>query len=254
MEQTSLLAREAGALAARIAESRIGGIVNLPELKELNVNLVNQQKLAELAKEIGKTYSDAMAQEIEVLYRSGDPKALQKALSIFAELNAKAEKLNVNVLRRDYLRSDSVLDIDEDRLGGSDLSLLPDDKFVLGEGPSSDISLDMEIDRNGQFGGSSDISLLEEDAAWIDLDESSEIASGPVSSVVIALDDLATLSDIQLDDEFADPSVVSQNADVTIDPMDSGINLKPSDHGVALDDLPLSVGGSAYHSDSTPIL
>jgi hypothetical protein len=96
-----------------------------------------------------------------------------------------------------------------------------DSDLKLGEG-------DELVDDNNQ--GSTDVPLLELEGgeAPSEEDSGSEI-------------DLATDEDLVLSD--------SSDSDITLDSGDSGINLvAPSDSGLALDDIPLDVGGSAILS------
>jgi len=94
-------------------------------------------------------------------------------------------------------------------LGGSDLAL--DD---------SDVDSDM---------GSTDVPLLDADASAA-LEE-----EGSGSEI-----DLAGDNDLVLED--------TEGSDITLGSGDSGINLAPADSGLALDDIPLEIGGSAILS------
>ncbi|MCA9233230.1 MAG: helix-turn-helix domain-containing protein, partial [Planctomycetales bacterium] len=95
--------------------------------------------------------------------------------------------------------------------GDSDLTL--DDGI-----PGSDVDNDM---------GSTDVPLLEAEAAAVD--------EGSGSEIELSIDDDLVLSD-------------SEGSDITLGSGDSGINLAPADSGLALDDIPLEIGGSAILS------
>ena len=93
----------------------------------------------------------------------------------------------------------------------------------------SDLALDeLELDTDESNMGSTDVPVLEA--------EGSGGGGGSGSEIELASDD-----DLLLDD--------SGGSDLTLDSGDSGINLiSPADSGLALDDIPLEMGGSAILS------
>lgn len=95
--------------------------------------------------------------------------------------------------------------------------------------PDSDLQLDDDgLDDDSNM-GSTDVPLLELD----DVEGASDDDSGG---------EIELAGDSELD--LADGS----GSDITLDSGDSGINLAPSDSGLALDDIPLDIGGSAILS------
>ena len=101
--------------------------------------------------------------------------------------------------------------------------------------PDSDLSLDDDLERTDEDSelGSTDVPL-----------EKLGIAEGEV--------DDGSGSELELDgvDDIATSD--SDGSDITLDSGDSGINLiSPSDSGLALDDIPLEMGGSAILSSLT---
>ena len=92
---------------------------------------------------------------------------------------------------------------------------------------SSDISL--EDSSPLAEGGSTDVPLEVADAS----EEPSAEGSG--SEIDLAIDDDLVLAD-------------TEGSDITLESGDSGINLAPADSGLALDDIPLEMGGSAILS------
>ena len=110
-------------------------------------------------------------------------------------------------------------------------------------------SSDLELSGSGESHGLGGISSLE-----LETDEGSEKGSEVGLSGLSQLHvgdesqgDLSGLSRLELDtDEEED--VLSDASDITLSSQDSGINLLPSDSGLALDDGPIDLGGSAIGS------
>jgi len=101
--------------------------------------------------------------------------------------------------------------------------LVGDDDSDLKLDDDSDLSID---DSNL---GSTDVPMLELEASAAVADE------GSGSEIDLAGDEDLVLSD-------------SEGSDITLDSGDSGINLAPADSGLALQDIPLDMGGSAILS------
>jgi len=96
----------------------------------------------------------------------------------------------------------------------------------VGSQGDSDLALDdSEVDSEM---GSTDVPLLDPDAA-------AALSDGSGSEIDLAGDDDLILGD-------------TEGSDVTLGSGDSGINLAPVDSGLALDDIPLEIGGSAILS------
>lgn len=102
-------------------------------------------------------------------------------------------------------------------------------KSLVAEEAQSDLKLDDEEAEDDANMGSTDVPLEELSGVAIQSDE------GSGSELDLAGDDDLILAD-------------SGGSDLTLDSGDSGINLLPSDSGLALDDMPLDVGGSAILS------
>ncbi len=97
---------------------------------------------------------------------------------------------------------------------------------VSGQG-GSDLALDDSSDVDSEM-GSTDVPLLDTGSS------SSPLEGGSGSEIELADDDLVLSG--------------SDGSDVTLGSSDSGINLAPADSGLALDDIPLEIGGSAILS------
>jgi len=89
---------------------------------------------------------------------------------------------------------------------------------------------DLSLDDSSPLveGGSTDVPLQVAEAA-------DDAASGSGSEIELSVDDDLVLSD-------------TEGSDITLESSDSGINLAPADSGLALDDIPLEMGGSAILS------
>jgi len=96
----------------------------------------------------------------------------------------------------------------------------------VGNQGDSDLTLD-DSDVDSDM-GSTDVPLLDADAA-------AELSGGSGSEIELTGDDDLVLSD-------------AEGSDITLGSGDSGINLAPADSGLALDDIPLEIGGSAILS------
>jgi len=96
----------------------------------------------------------------------------------------------------------------------------------VGSQGDSDLTLD-DSDVDSEM-GSTDVPLLDADAA-------AALSDGSGSEIDLAGDDDLVLGD-------------TEGSDVTLGSGDSGINLAPADSGLALDDIPLEIGGSAILS------
>ena len=98
--------------------------------------------------------------------------------------------------------------------------------------PGSDLRLDDDLELAGSGAGLTGISSIDVSA--------DKPARGPGAS---------SMSPMEMDSADDDDFVLGgEGSDITFSSADSGINLRPSDSGLALDEVPLSLGGSAVGS------
>jgi hypothetical protein len=129
-----------------------------------------------------------------------------------------------------------------------ELDLAAESGRILGKEEAADLAAEAKVAKGkGKPQGDSDLTLQDVELAGEDegtdpipaaLDKAAPKAkkdTGPTSDLELATDD---------DDDFV--LAEAGGSDITLDSADSGINLiDPSDSGLALDDIPLEMGGSA---------
>ncbi len=169
--------------------------------------------------------------------------------------------------------ADLELALDDDTSGPeSDVKLAsPDMSDVLSDDDEGVLELELESNSGGagafenleeleidlaaessRILGPDDVSKVQAAAAALE-DSDLSIGDADAGSTDVPLQVESTEasgSDSELDLDLADDLVLSdsEGSDITLESGDSGINLAPADSGLALDDIPLEMGGSAILS------
>jgi hypothetical protein len=133
-----------------------------------------------------------------------------------------------------------------DKLEELEIDLAAESSRILSPSDAAELGLSAPPARGAKKGDSDltlkDVELAGEDEGTDPVPE--ELASGKKSKKK----DTGPTSDLELATDEGDDFVLAEagGSDITLDSGDSGINLiSPSDSGLALDDIPLEMGGSA---------
>ena len=208
--------------------------------------LLSEDELGDSSSPSGSTIvgKDALREDadLELSPADSDPGSKSSDIGLAAPgasnvLSSESDSGDVLDLESDIGGASGFEDLDEleiDLAAESSRILSPDEiekaqaaaSQPVGSQGESDLALD-DSDVDSDM-GSTDVPLLDPDAA-------AALSSGSGSEI-----DLAGDEDLILDE--------TEGSDITLDSGDSGINLAPADSGLALDDIPLEIGGSAILS------